>query len=488
MLPDVPGAPGARSPSPCWPSWVPWHWVPSLGLDLIPQPGPGRFEMTVKLAPGTALVVDTDALVRDPQGTRQDPAIASIYGVAGVSTPASMPAKTDPNRENIARLLVAPEAGRWRQGETRPWMRCDARAATRAARSSSRVRRFFSPRRWRSYDSWLRPRGALDKGGQKLIRFAQCLAAPPDVEVRPTGYPRSRSAFDQDRAAALGLTTRQIADQVVKKVRGEVCHAPQLPRPTRSTCWCAPGDRASVEGHPEPHRQRGRCGRCPCGSQGGCRTRPGGGRRGASASVRGGGRGGDAGPSEIHRISQERVAAVSANPHYGDLGSAVAEVRDLLAKNPAGRGRRGAHRRAERRAGCSVRSLLFALGWPSSSSTWSWLRSSESLLHPFVIMFSIPLAAVGGARAEADRIARLGRGFLGLIMLVASWSNAIVLIDRVNRLREAGVEKRVALVQAAESRLRPIVMTTLCTPDRLLAAGHRPRRRRRGARHRWPSR
>jgi hydrophobic/amphiphilic exporter-1 (mainly G- bacteria), HAE1 family len=41
--------------------------------------------------------------------------------------------------------------------------------------------------------------------------------------------------------------------------------------------------------------------------------------------------------------------------------------------------------------------------------------------------------------------------------------NAIVLIDRVNQLREEGVEKLHAIAQAAESRLRPITMTTLCT-------------------------
>jgi HAE1 family hydrophobic/amphiphilic exporter-1 len=54
--------------------------------------------------------------------------------------------------------------------------------------------------------------------------------------------------------------------------------------------------------------------------------------------------------------------------------------------------------------------------------------------------------------------------FIGLIMLVGIVvKNAIVLIDRVNQLREAGVPKREALAQGAESRLRPIVMTTLCT-------------------------
>jgi HAE1 family hydrophobic/amphiphilic exporter-1 len=41
--------------------------------------------------------------------------------------------------------------------------------------------------------------------------------------------------------------------------------------------------------------------------------------------------------------------------------------------------------------------------------------------------------------------------------------NAIILVDKVNQLREAGVAKREALVEGARSRLRPIVMTTTCT-------------------------
>jgi hypothetical protein len=54
--------------------------------------------------------------------------------------------------------------------------------------------------------------------------------------------------------------------------------------------------------------------------------------------------------------------------------------------------------------------------------------------------------------------------FIGLIMLAGIVvKNAIVLIDRVNQLREEGVDKINAIIQAAESRLRPISMTTLCT-------------------------
>ena len=67
----------------------------------------------------------------------------------------------------------------------------------------------------------------------------------------------------------------------------------------------------------------------------------------------------------------------------------------------------------------------------------------ESLLHPFVIMFSIPLALVGAVLALKITFTPLTVVvFIGLIMLVGIVvKNAIVLIDRVNQLREDGVEQ-----------------------------------------------
>jgi HAE1 family hydrophobic/amphiphilic exporter-1 len=113
----------------------------------------------------------------------------------------------------------------------------------------------------------------------------------------------------------------------------------------------------------------------------------------------------------------------------------------------------------------SVQSLLFALGLAIFLVYLVMASQFESLLHPFVIMFSIPLAAVGAVAAlKLSGSAISVVVFIGLIMLVGIVvKNAIVLIDRVNQLREAGVAKREAIAQGAESRLRPIVMTTLCT-------------------------
>src|SRR3546814_12227891 len=89
----------------------------------------------------------------------------------------------------------------------------------------------------------------------------------------------------------------------------------------------------------------------------------------------------------------------------------------------------------------------------------------ESLLHPFVILFTIPLAMVGAVLAlllTGSSVSIVV--FIGLILLVGLVTkNAIILIDKVSQLREAGVAKREALVEGARSRLRLIIMTTLCT-------------------------
>ncbi len=84
---------------------------------------------------------------------------------------------------------------------------------------------------------------------------------------------------------------------------------------------------------------------------------------------------------------------------------------------------------------------------------------------PLAILFSLPLAAIGGLIAllitgESINITSL-IGFLMLIGVVVT--NAIVLVDRVQQLREEGYEVREALIEAGLTRLRPIIMTAGAT-------------------------
>jgi HAE1 family hydrophobic/amphiphilic exporter-1 len=150
---------------------------------------------------------------------------------------------------------------------------------------------------------------------------------------------------------------------------------------------------------------------------------------------------------------------------HGDLGSAVKEVRDLLATTPLAAGVSVHIGGQGEEMDASTRSMLFAFGLAIFLVYLVMASQFESLVHPFVIMFSIPLALVGAVLAlklTGTPISVVV--FIGLIMLAGIVvKNAIVLIDRVNQLREEGHAKREAIILAAESRLRPIAMTTLAT-------------------------
>lgn len=89
----------------------------------------------------------------------------------------------------------------------------------------------------------------------------------------------------------------------------------------------------------------------------------------------------------------------------------------------------------------------------------------QSLLSPFIIMFTVPLAFTGGffglylSGSEVSVIALIGFVMLSGIIV----NNGIVLVDYINQLREAGMEKKEAIIEAGRTRLRPVLMTALTT-------------------------
>jgi len=89
----------------------------------------------------------------------------------------------------------------------------------------------------------------------------------------------------------------------------------------------------------------------------------------------------------------------------------------------------------------------------------------ESLLDPFIVMFTFPLAIIGVvwllffSHTTFNIIA-----FIGVIMLSGiAVNNGIVLVDYINLLRARGLELREAVVQGGRMRLRPVLMTALTT-------------------------
>jgi HAE1 family hydrophobic/amphiphilic exporter-1 len=173
----------------------------------------------------------------------------------------------------------------------------------------------------------------------------------------------------------------------------------------------------------------------------------------------------DTGPSEIRRVDQERVALVTANLRYGDLGGAAQEIDRMVGQvpKPDGVGVRLAGQNEE--MAVSFRSLQLALLLAIFLVYLVMAAQFESFLHPFVILMTIPLAVIGAVLALAATGATISVVvLLGAILLAGIVvNNAIVLIDFVNQLRAQGMSKIEALVEGGRLRLRPILMTTVTT-------------------------
>ncbi|WP_448673264.1 efflux RND transporter permease subunit [Pseudoxanthomonas mexicana] len=416
--------------------------LPLLGVDLIPQLAQDRFEMTAKLPPGTPLA-QTDALVREVQRAHAgEDGVRLLYGVSGTGT--RLDASPTESGENIGKLSVVMTDNAREQGlieSLRGTMKQWPEAQVDFARPE--LFALAAPLEIEIEGNNLE---SIRVAGNRLAELLR--QSPHYADVKSTveqGFPEIQIVFDQDRAAALGLTTRQIADAVVNKVRGNVATRYSFrDRKIDVLVRVQESERASVD---DIRRLI---------------VNPSGNKPVELISVA------DViattGPSEIHRADQRRVAIVSANLRDIDLGKAITEVRDMVAENPLGTdvGMRIGGQGEE--LGESIKSLLFAFGLAIFLVYLVMASQFESLLHPFVILFTIPLALVGAVAALL-----LSRSpvsvvvFIGLILLVGLVvKNAIILIDKVNQLREEGVAKRVALVEGARSRLRPIMMTTLC--------------------------
>ena len=171
------------------------------------------------------------------------------------------------------------------------------------------------------------------------------------------------------------------------------------------------------------------------------------------------------GPSEITRIGQQRVVVVSANLAYGDLGAAVQDARQILNQINLPISLQANVSGQSEEMSTSFQSLYMALGLAVFMVYLVMASQFESLLHPLLILFTVPLACAGsiyGLFATGTNISVVV--FIGLIMLAGIVvNNAIVLIDRINQLRQSGIAKTDAILQAAHSRLRPILMTTTTT-------------------------
>ena len=170
--------------------------------------------------------------------------------------------------------------------------------------------------------------------------------------------------------------------------------------------------------------------------------------------------------SSINRDAQNRYVSATAEIADGyNIGLVSAEVEKKLADYEVPKGysvtMKGEDETINDAMGQVMKMMILAIVF----MYLIMVAQFQSLLSPFIIIFTIPLAFTGGFLAlyltdkPVSVIAMIGFVMLAGIIV----NNGIVLVDYINQLRRGGMQKKEAIVESGRSRLRPVIMTALTT-------------------------
>jgi len=170
-------------------------------------------------------------------------------------------------------------------------------------------------------------------------------------------------------------------------------------------------------------------------------------------------------PVKINREDQLRVVSVTANIFDRDVGSVTGDIENKLKGYDFPSGYFMEYGGSQEQINETFTILAWALALGILLVYMVMASQFESLIHPFIVMFEIPLAFIGVGMALFLTGQSLSLpAFMGIIMLAGIVvNNAIVLIDYVNQLRKTGMSKFDALIVGGADRLRPILITSITT-------------------------
>ncbi|MDD3879855.1 MAG: efflux RND transporter permease subunit, partial [Syntrophomonas sp.] len=171
------------------------------------------------------------------------------------------------------------------------------------------------------------------------------------------------------------------------------------------------------------------------------------------------------GPIQITRVDRVRRAEINAYLLNRDLSVVMKDIQNEVSKISLPSGYRIEYGGQNKDMMESFNSLGIALLLAIILVYAVMAIQYESFFNPFVIMFSVPTAFIGVVLGLLlTNKAFSVSAFIGVIMLVGIVvANAIVLVDYLKQLRERGMERDEAIVEAGRVRLRPILMTAFAT-------------------------
>jgi HAE1 family hydrophobic/amphiphilic exporter-1 len=421
--------------------------VYKLPTELIPQLSEGEFYFDVSLPEGTALPTTNNVLEEMEIIALENPDVASVYvsvGSRNVSGGLSLKTK-DENLAQISIVIRDRADGDMEQ-------RVIAQLREAYSRIPQANAQFGRP----SFFSLKTPMELLFFGDDLESMREYTLAILPQVaeidgliDVRAsleTGNPELVVRFDRDQLARLGFDIETVSETLNRRVNGAIVSRFQQPdRQIDIRLRNREIDRDSVndmenivigevDGRPVTLR--------------------------AVANVES-----LQGPAAIDRIQQSRVALIAGNLKGRSLADVTEDIRSLIINNPPPAELSFEFGGQNKEMQQSFNSMYFAIALAIFLVYIVMASTFEHLGHPFVILFTIPLALVGviyGLLISGYGISVIS--MIGVVFLVGVVvNNAIVLVDAINQARRKGLEKVEAIIEAGKSRLRPIMMTTFTT-------------------------
>ena len=169
------------------------------------------------------------------------------------------------------------------------------------------------------------------------------------------------------------------------------------------------------------------------------------------------------GPGKLERYNRISSLTVKASVTGRPVGTVGEEIKQLVSENIQPGEISIEYKGQMERQSDAFGSLFLVIGFAFVLVYLVMVALYNSYLHPFVVLFSIPMAVIGALLALALTANNLNIfTIIGMIMLMGLVAkNAILLVDFTNQLREKGLQLKDALIEAGKERLRPILMTTL---------------------------
>jgi HAE1 family hydrophobic/amphiphilic exporter-1 len=421
-------------------------FIPKLGIELIPPMSQGEFDVEITLPTGSRLQNTDKLLSQLATFTQQQKGVERTYSLAG--TGSLMNASPAQGGDHWGKLNVVMSDSATVEQEQQVIGAMRAYLTNKAGIQS----KFGAPALF-SFSTPLE----IEIIGYDLVnlkRYGDALAEElgknnrfADIESSlQSGNPELKINFEHSKLAQLGLNAPDVSKLIATKVGGEIASKFSVDdRKVDILVRSQDRQRDSVADIGQLIVNPGASPAIPLSAV-------------ADIAM-------SVGPSEISRVNQQRVVLVSANLAYGDLGGAVIDAQQAIddIQLPIALQANVAGQSEEMTA--SFKSLYLALALAIFMVYIVMASQFESFLHPFLILFTVPMACAGsiyGLVLTGTNVSVVV--FIGLIMLAGIVvNNAIVLIDRINQLRQSGVAKSEAIIEAAQSRLRPILMTTLTT-------------------------